>query len=363
MTTLSYCPCVEARIERLRSLYERQAGDRIFAVMNLPPGRALQEFATTHEAGYCSYPDPEERIYFWDALFAERKDILDDSIPAAYPSEMDQGLYGGLLGGQVRLLCDTNTGWISSMVPPLIHDWADFDHLTISFENLWGRRYRNQLKIFRQGAQDKFAVSHFILIDSLNFVFELFGAGRTYEELIDNPEQVRRAIDFAYELNARVQDYFFQQIPLFRGGTCCFSAQWVPGRIVSESLDPFHMASVDYFEEWGREPAERILARYDGGLIHLHGNGRHLLEAASTLKGLKAIFLGDDTGFPKAFDVLPELRRRAGDVPFTVGVSYADFTAALAAHTLTGGVLYHVSGVPDIDTANRMMEQVRAYRV
>jgi len=360
---LNYCPDAAARIERLQSLYERQASDRIFAVMNLPPGRTIKEFAATHEAGYCAYPDPEERIYFWDALFTERKDILDDSIPAAYPSEMDQGLYGGLLGGQVRLLCDTNTGWISSMVPPLISDWSELGRLTISFENLWGRRYRNQLKIFRQGANGKFAISHFILIDSLNFVFELFGAGRTYEELIDNPEQVRRAIDFAYELNTKVQDYFFQQIPLTLGGTGSFAAQWLPGRVVTESLDPFHMASVDYFEEWGREPAERIMARYDGGIIHLHGNGRHLLPAASTLKGLKAIFLGDDTGFPQAFDMLPELRQKAGDVPFTVGVNYADFIAALTAHTLTGGVLYHVSDVPDVETANRVMEQVRAYQV
>jgi hypothetical protein len=352
-----------ARIERLRALYERQAGDRILAVMQLPPGRALREFAEAHEAGYCRYPDPEERIAFWDALFAERRDIEDDSIPAAYLSEMDQGLYGGLLGGQVRLLCDHGTGWISSMVPPLLCEWADFDRLTISFDNLWGRRYRNQLKIFRQGAVGKFTVSHFILIDSLNFVYELFGAGRTYEELIDNPEQVHRAIDFAYELNSQVQDYFFGQIPLFAGGTCSTFAHWLPGRVVSESLDPFHMTSVDYFEEWGREPAERIMARYDGGIIHLHGNGRHLLEAASTLKGLKAIFLGDDIGYPPSFEVLPELRRRAGDVPLSVNMSHADFTAALDAHSLPGGVLYQISGMTDVETANRMMKKVRVYRV
>ena len=63
-------------------------------------------------------------------------------------------------------------------------------------------------------------------------------------------------------------------------------AQWVPGRIVSESIDPYHMTSVDYFEQWGREPAERILRHFDGGVIHIHGNGRHLLEAAATLQGL-----------------------------------------------------------------------------
>jgi len=362
MTEFAYCPDVDARIQRLRLLYDARAMDRVFAVMHLPPGAALREFAATHTAGYGDYPDPAERIRFWDAVFAEKSAVLDDAIPAAYPSEMDQGLYGGLLGGEVRLLVDTATGWISSMVPPLIDDWDGFDRLTIDFDNLWGRRYRQLLDVFVRGAQGKFAVSHFILIDSLNFVYELFGAGRTYEELIDHPEQVRRAIDFAYALNARVCDYFFAHVPRLHGGTASGAAQWLPGRAVSESLDPFHMTSVDCFEAWGRAPVERIFARYDGGLIHLHGNGRHLLDAAVTLKGLKLIMLGDDTGYPRAFDLLPALRRRAGDMPLSASVGYGEFVTALEHHTLTGGVLYYVNGVPDADTANRLMERVRAYR-
>ena len=88
--------------------------------------------------------------------------------------------------------------------------------------------------------------------------------------------------------------------------------EWIPGRIVSESVDPFHMTSIDYFEKWGREPVERILAAFDGGVLHIHGNGRHLLEAVSTLRGLKAVFLADDLHFPPAFSVLGKLRRRLG---------------------------------------------------
>ena len=53
------------------------------------------------------------------------------------------------------------------------------------------------------------------------------------------------------------------------GGTLSNFAQWIPGRIVSESVDPFHMTSVAYFETWGREPAERILSRFDGGVVRV----------------------------------------------------------------------------------------------
>lgn len=84
------------------------------------------------------------------------------------------------------------------------------------------------------------------------------------------------------------------------------------GRVISESVDPFHMTSVEYFERWRREQLEQIFAEFDGGVTHLHGNGRHLLEAVSSVRGLKAIALGDDRGFPPAFDVLAGLKRRAG---------------------------------------------------
>lgn len=137
--------------------------------------------------------------------------------------------------------------------------------------------------------------------------------------------------------------------------------EWIPGRIVSESVDPFHMTSVDCFERWGREPVERIFAAFDGGVLHIHGNGRHLLCAVSTLRGLKAVYLIDDIHFPPAFSVLDELRPRLGNMPLVVKVGFADFIASLDAHRLQGGILYKVQHVPDVDTANRTMDRVRGY--
>ena len=138
--------------------------------------------------------------------------------------------------------------------------------------------------------------------------------------------------------------------------------QWIPGRIVSESVDPFHMTSVDCFEEWGRTPIDRIFAEFDGGIIHIHGNGRHLLPAVASLNGLKAIMLGDDRGYPRSFDILSEVRRHVGNIPLACLVGFRDFDRALKEHTLIGGVLYDVTDVPDSDTANRCMDAVRKYR-
>jgi len=359
--SLACCPDLHDRIARLRALYERRAADRIFAAFSLP-SPALQAFAARYGSGFCDAPDPRERIAFWDEHLSVRRDLYDDSVPAAYLSECDQGLYGGILGGEVRYLADPDTGWISSMVPPLLKDWSDFQQLRIDPQGPAFQAYRRQLQIFRDGAAGRFGLSHFILIDSLNFVYELVGATRTYLALYDVPELVRRAIDLAFELNVLVQETFFQAGTLVAGGTCSNMVEWIPGRIVSESVDPFHMTGVDDFETWGREPVERILGRFDGGVIHIHANGRHLLEAVSTVRGIKAVYLGDDRGFPPAFEILPEVRRRVGDLPLVVSCALEPFVDALRRGRLTGGVMYKVSGAPDADSANRLMERVRTYR-
>jgi len=361
MTKLAYKPKAEEVMARLRSLYQRRAGDQIFATMGTP-NRAIAEFAEQHPDPYCDYPDPGRRAEFWDRLFRQRTPVEDDSMPAAYLSELDQGLYGGLLGGDVRMMCHPETGWISSMVPALLKDWSEFDSLRFDPSHCWWQRYVNQLEVFVQQSAGKWGVSHFILIDALNFVIELIGATETYLSVELCPDNVRRAIDFAFDLNVQVQRTFFDVVPALDGGTLSNFAQWIPGRIVSESLDPYHMTSVDYFEQWGREPAERILAEFDGGVIHIHGNGRHLLEAASTIRGLKAMLLLDDVGFPSAFDELDELKSHTRDVPISVFAKFDRFVDRLHRHTLPGGVLYQVTGVPDVDSANRCMEKVRTYR-
>jgi hypothetical protein len=362
MPSLEYKPNYPEVLERLHAFYDRRYGDRILATMQVP-SPAIEAFKASYPTSQCEYPDPETRAEFWDRFLYERISVEDDSMPVAYLSEFDQGLYGGMLGGEVRFMAHPDNGWISSMVPPLLRDWSGFDRLQFNEANPWWQRYLTQLRVFAERSRGKWGVSHFILIDALNFVFELIGATATYLSVEEEPDLVRRAIDLAFDLNVRAQQTFFETIGLFERGTFSNFAQWMPGRIVSESLDPFHMTSVAYFEEWGREPAERILGTFDGGVIHIHGNGRHLLPAASSIRGLKAILLLDDTGFPAAFDVIAELKRRMGDMPTAVHAEYEPFVERLERHALPGGVLYKVNDVPDIDAANRLMEKVRAYRV
>jgi hypothetical protein len=91
MTTLSYKPNYPSVLERLRTLYERRAGNQIFATMSVP-SPAIAEFARQHTSPECGYPDPHQRADFWDRLLAEHMATEDDALPSAYLSEFDQGL-------------------------------------------------------------------------------------------------------------------------------------------------------------------------------------------------------------------------------------------------------------------------------
>ena len=122
------------------------------------------------------------------------------------------------------------------------------------------------------------------------------------------------------------------------------------------------MTSIDDFEKWGREPAERFIAQFDGALVHLHANGWHLLESVCTIPGVKAILMVNEKDHTPALEQIKALRKRAGDMPLSVMVECGEFTQSLERHELAGGVFYYVSGAPDIDSANRWMEKVRRYR-
>jgi len=168
-----------------------------------------------------------DKLVFWDAVLRERRIINDDSIPAIYLSEFDEGLYGGLLGADVRFLRHPGSGFVSSMTPLFVEDWSEF-------------------------------------------------------------------------------------------------------------------------EKWGREPIEKIFGKFNGGVLHLHGNGRHLLPAVSSIRGLKVIHLGNDTGFPPAFDILDELKKKVcpEKTRLSVDIEYKKFRKRLDKHCLHGGVFYDVGAVP-----------------
>ena len=347
---------------RLTKLYTGQAKDEIFAKMNVP-SEVIRQYAIRHPETYCDYPDIVEREVFWNDYLKERTDILDDSMPAAYLSEFDEGLYTAIVGGEIRFMNNTDWGWVSSMGVPRIKDPEDMLNLKLDTDSKWAKIYLNQLRYFAEKSNGKYGVSHFILIDGLNFIYELRGATNAYYDALDCPEVVEQVFVLARDVNMWVQDTFFDEVGLFQGGTVSNQSQWIPGRIVSESLDPFHMTSVKDFERWGVENIEKVFAHYDGGVFHIHSNGHHLIERAAKIQGVKSITLLDENQNPiKNYMKLAELDKLRGDTPVQIDLPYEIMKQKLEAHELPGNMFFNVLGVPDVDAANRMMDDIKKYR-
>ena len=342
-------------------LYDERRQERIFAVMEVP-SRVLGQFKTSHSAGPCACPSPEESAEWWNLILKERASIEDDLVPSAYMREMDQGLYTGLLGAIVHFDCDPERGRISSRGMPLVSTWEEFKRLRQHCDLEWAIRYSQMLQAFFRKSEGYFGISHLICVNGLNMVVDVFGAARAYLELRDRPEEVHEAMEFAHHVNTWVQDIFFESIPLLEGGTCSNLASWRPGREISEGIDAFHMTSSEDFTQWGIAPLSRMISRYDGGILHLHGNGHHLIEALCDVPGVRAVALFDDGGVSPSFERLPQLKKQFGDMPLIVFADYDEFSRALKKGTLPGGVLYRVMGVPDADRANHLMDEVRHYR-
>ncbi|MEI7884460.1 MAG: hypothetical protein WCI30_03820 [Clostridia bacterium] len=353
---------LEEALQRVTELFSESSNQKIYAKMQVI-SPTLREYALNHPEGATLYPDLGEREEFWRRLTAESNEILDDSIPSAYMSEFDEGLYGGLLGAEVRYLDNPEWGWVSSMCVPFVQKLEELADINFDKNCPLAQQYLQQLKYFVEASKGDYGISHFILIDGLNALLELRGATNMYYDCMDAPELVEQFFALTRELNYWVQDNFFEIVGLYRGGTCSNLCQWIPGKIVSESLDPFHMASVKFFEQWGRKQIEEIFAHYDGGSIHIHtGNGLHLVKPAATLKGLKMIaFIDENFNELKAYHQLQKIHQDRGNVPIFITIPYEEFVKMLTEKVLVGKAMYAVTNVPTVEIANKLMEKVKAY--
>lgn len=349
--------------ERLRFLHSGEAKDSIFARMILP-SPTLEKYRAENPEAEVGFPDTVVREQFWSSYLKEQKEIEDDSMPVAYMSEFDEGLYAGLLGGELRFLNNPDWGWISSMSSPFVPSVDALSKLTLDKNCLWAQRYRQQITYFAEKAKGKYGISHFILVNGLNLLLELRGGTNMYYDIADEPEKIRDFLQFTRVVNTFVQDEFFSITGLVQGGTFSNMGQWFPGRVVSDSLDPFHMTSPEYFEKWGRENIEAVFAEYDGGCIHLHQEYcKHLLKPASTLKGIKMISFVDENFNPdKAYMHLEEYDALRGNVPLSINLPFEVFQHKLENKQLPGNIFYNVEGVPSLKIANDCMKKVKAYR-
>jgi hypothetical protein len=124
-------------IQRLSDLYSGKGKDKIYAKI-YTKSKTIEKYADKYPSGEMEYPELGLRASFWEDYLLEQQDIDDDSMPCAYMSEFDEGLYAGLLGAETRFMYNSDWGWVSSMSVPFVKDVTELMKLKPNMDSEWG---------------------------------------------------------------------------------------------------------------------------------------------------------------------------------------------------------------------------------
>lgn len=369
---LSWKRSEEQTLDRIRRFLRREMQDGVLAV--LPVATDADEHWRAFKAKWHweRYADGEERPFPSNEEILDRVQIglqqrgqaEDDWLPVVY-SVLDGGddMPRGLFGAPMRFFHRPHFAY-SAGEPPL-PDWSQLPKLRFSLSSRWPQRMLDIQKHFERHAAGRFAQHTCLTMDAMNFALMMRGATESYLDLYEHPAEIRQLIEIGLDFNIRFQEAQFKVIPRYRDGCFCWLTGWTPfERAISLSVDAFVLCSTKTYAECGLEYQARLIRRFGHGLMHFHCNRADLAAEVARLPGLELFQYG--AGLPAGppdYTCLPEIRRAVGDIPIMVSYPLELFRQGLSDGTLMPNVMYGVHGPAlSVDEANRLMEQVRAYR-
>ena len=354
-------------IARLKTLYEKKAENQIFAraVVTMPNDlwERLKSMASRIPPG--EMPTGEQVFPVWDEYLRHYEAIEDDWVPAIYPWQYDQGIYGTLFKARLHVNPSGPPGCANSTSYPL--EGTSYDELIRLAElpsDEWVGRMEKDLRYLSSRGQGRWGVAVVITGDGLNLAQQIRG-NQFLLDLYDCPADLKRFLQAGVRLNIDLVERERAAIGPWQGEGVCdfFNAGWMPNQSVPMSVDCYNLCRADVYAEFGRPYQQQLIDHFGGGNFHLHGNGRHLLGEIAKLKGCVAAFTANDGSEVRAFDDLENIKRQGGAITPFVSCQADEFARRLGERSLVGGVYYVVDSVPTVEDANRLMESVRAYRV
>lgn len=289
------------------------------------------------------------------------QDSLSDSIPTAYPTlHFGESVWAGIMGADITFAGVRTHTWSNCEDRP-VKDLSAFDYPLLNMENVWVNRMLDVTRRFAAHMDPVCDVTPFIILDCLNLLVELRGAG-AYTDVHDHPELLGRFMDWSIEVNMRLYDAQASLLADFAD----VAYGWHPfgrysrARIPSLSVDAYGLCRPDVYARWGLDQHTRLVAHYGGARLHIHGSGRRLCELVSRNDGITYCSMTNDAGYPEAWTIVDELKERMSPIPIGVAIPKNPFLERLRARALPGGVLYRVSA-DSLDEANEMMQSVFEY--
>ena len=294
---------------------------------------------------------------------AHLRDSLSDLIPLAYPTyNFGESIWSALLGGEITFSGTDTATWSHCMTPP-IKDLKKFKFPPIAPQNPWLMKMQEVTDYFVKNIEPVCDVTPFIVDDCINLLVELRGASAAYTDLYDYPEIISRFVDWSVDVNMQVFDAQSKLLTEFTDASIGEHPlrKYSLSRMPHFGIDAYGMCNAKIYEQYGLEQHQRMVAHYGGARMHIHGNGRRLCELVALIKGLNCCLMGDDVGFPPAWTVVEELKKRMHPVPIEVAIPREAFLKGLKEKTLPGGVMYRL-GAQSLSEENEIMGQVFEYK-
>jgi hypothetical protein len=360
----------EQAADRLYRFYSRQMGDEILATLAYP--RAAQEPPLVT-------PSPDDEIVrerdplAWKGLpllqetyQCQARDAYenpDDSLLSVIPIvEFEGAIETLMLGGQARYVGTRLHTW-GEPVKPLIEDYDLFNWELPEERNEWLQRYLAAYRYMVRRGPNGFALNWSAEMLAMNLAVQLRGAERAYLDMYDEPENLQRLLDYSYDLHlylfGRVQEIVAAHNATLYGDHPL--AQYRVDRQPNQSVDAYSVCRRGVLRQFGATQLARFMQTVGGGNLHIHQNGRHIIEEIAEIPGWREVRFTDGGNWEKTFDLRWEMRRRMKDIPIVIRCEEQEFLQALASRDLPGNTRYVLS-TRSLEHAKRLMDQVRAYR-
>ena len=206
-----------------------------------------------------------------------------EAFPCYWPN-LGPDVFAAYLG------CPLEFGEQTSWSFPIIEDWAEAPALRLDPENRWWKLTLEMTAAAMELAPGRFIVGLTDLHGGVDAVAALRDPQNLALDLIDHPDEVKRAVDDLIPVWFEVYEGLRRLINPRVPGTTTWLPAWTAGRCYAVSCDFICMISPEMFQEFVLKDLLAETQWLDRSVFHLDGPGalKHL-DALLAIPGIHAI--------------------------------------------------------------------------
>ena len=297
---MEYKPNIKDVLERYKAFWQKELYDR-------PPIRIRYPIAGQSDEDWPTVSQTPETYYpYWDNVYRQRMELLDDDVCSA-AVDMGPGFMGGVMGCPVYF--DHGTSWSDHC----LQNWDELDsfkNMTFDEHNPWVKRLKDMIELFKAKGTSKCAVGVAMLTGPGDIMTALRGPTEICMDFYESPDNIRQLAEICTQAWMSVQHYQMDLIEPLDGGYSDNYSIWTPGRSTYFADDISALLSPKIYREHLFEFDCRIAESVETPWMHVHSGGAYLVPEFLKIPGLVAIqIVNDHPAGPTLKEIVPLLKQ------------------------------------------------------